>query len=182
MTREEVLQYLFVRTKGMSKIVPPYQRTNLDLCHVDLQLKPFILSNHGILQVQINEVCIVFIDLKKTYDKVPREVHWWAMTQKDILKKYINILQDIYQEVKANVRTCKRGHKGFFQEQLAFIKVGLSPFLFTAVLDEITQSIQEDVSITCCLPMTLFWQMKLGRSNKLCQKDGGKCQSHEVSN
>ena len=35
---------------------------------------------------------IVFIDLEKTYDKVPRVVLWWALTKKDIPKKYISIV------------------------------------------------------------------------------------------
>ena len=35
--------------------------------------------------------------------------------------KYINIVQDIYQEVKTNVRTCGGATKDF-QSQLTFIK------------------------------------------------------------
>ena len=37
-----------------------------------------------------------------------QKVLWWAMTKKDILKKYINIMQDMYQEVKKIVSTCGR--------------------------------------------------------------------------
>ena len=37
-----------------------------------------------------------FTDLKKTYDKVPREVLWWARQSKGILIKYINIVQNMY--------------------------------------------------------------------------------------
>ena len=43
---------------------------------------------------------MVVIDLKKAYDKVLRNVLWWAMTKKDIPKKYINIVQIMYREVK----------------------------------------------------------------------------------
>ena len=51
---------------------------------------------------------MIFIDLEKAYDKVPREVLWWAITKKGIPQKYINILQDMYQQTKTNIRTCGR--------------------------------------------------------------------------
>ena len=44
--------------------------------------------------------------LEKAYDKVPREVFRWVMTKKGISRKYINIMQDMYQEVKTNLRSC----------------------------------------------------------------------------
>jgi len=49
---------------------------------------------------------IVFIDLKKAYDKVPREVLWWTLMRNGVPIKYIDIIKDIYDGVVANVRTC----------------------------------------------------------------------------
>ena len=49
---------------------------------------------------------MIFIDLEKTYDKMPREVLWWTLMKKGVPIKYIDIIKDIYDEVVANVRTC----------------------------------------------------------------------------
>ena len=49
---------------------------------------------------------MVFIDLEKAYNKVPREVLWWTLMGKRVPIKYIDILKNIYDGVVANVRTC----------------------------------------------------------------------------
>ena len=49
---------------------------------------------------------MVFIDLEKAYDKIPREVLWWTLMKKSFSIKYIDIIKDMYDEVVANVRTC----------------------------------------------------------------------------
>ena len=46
--------------------------------------------------VRKSDLRMVFINLGKAYDKVTREILWWAMTKKGIPKKHINIVQTMY--------------------------------------------------------------------------------------
>ena len=52
------------------------------------------------------DLCMVFIDIEKAYDKVPRDVFWWALNKKAIAIKYVSIICDMYEGVVTNVRTC----------------------------------------------------------------------------
>lgn len=55
-----------------------------------------IETNDGVLQRKKKRLAHGFNDLKQAYDKVPREIIWWARTKKGISKNYINIMLDIY--------------------------------------------------------------------------------------
>ena len=57
-------------------------------------------------RVAKNDLHMVFIDLKKAYDKVPRDVFWWVLKKKAVPLKYVSIIRDMYEEVVTNVRTC----------------------------------------------------------------------------
>jgi len=48
---------------------------------------------------------MVFIDLEKTYDKVPRNV-WWVLEKHKVPIKYITLMKDMYKDAMTLVRTC----------------------------------------------------------------------------
>jgi hypothetical protein len=47
---------------------------------------------------------MVFIDMEKAYNKVPRNVMWWALHKNKVLTKYITLIKDMYDNVVTRVR------------------------------------------------------------------------------
>jgi len=48
---------------------------------------------------------MMFIDLEKAYDKVPREVLWECLEKKEVSVAYIRTIKDIYEGLNTSVRT-----------------------------------------------------------------------------
>ena len=55
---------------------------------------------------QKNDLHMVFIDLKKAYDKVARNVMWWVLKKHKVRTKYITLIKDMYKNTMTFVRTC----------------------------------------------------------------------------
>ncbi|KAK1661097.1 hypothetical protein QYE76_049256 [Lolium multiflorum] len=47
---------------------------------------------------------MVFIDLEKAYDKIPRTVMWWLVGKHKVPTKYITLIRDMYDHVVTSVR------------------------------------------------------------------------------
>jgi hypothetical protein len=54
---------------------------------------------------QKKDLHMIFIDLEKAYDKVPRNVMWWALQKNKVSSKYITLIKDMYDNVVTSVRT-----------------------------------------------------------------------------
>jgi hypothetical protein len=52
---------------------------------------------------QKKDLHMIFIDLEKTYDKVPRNVVWWALQKHKVSSKYITLIKDMYDNVVTSV-------------------------------------------------------------------------------
>ena len=48
---------------------------------------------------------IVFIDLEMAYDKIPRNIMWWALDKHKVPTKYVGLTKDMYNNVVTSVRT-----------------------------------------------------------------------------
>jgi hypothetical protein len=91
---------------------------------------------------QKKDLYMIFIDLEKTYDKVPRNVMWWALQKYEISSKYITLIKDMYDNIVTSVRTSD-GNTNDFPINIGLHQGStLSHYLFALVMDEVTRDIQ----------------------------------------
>ena len=80
-----------------------------------------------------------FVDLEKAFDRVPRDVVWWAMRKLGVEEWLVKVVQSMYHNVRSRVRV-----NGEFSDEFE-VKVGvhqgsvLSPLLFIMVLEALSQ-------------------------------------------
>ncbi|XP_071686839.1 secreted RxLR effector protein 78-like [Rutidosis leptorrhynchoides] len=86
---------------------------------------------------------MVFLDLKKAYDCVPRNLIWKTLNGRSIPSRYISVIRDMYEGAKSYVRTSVGNTEVFPIEVGLHQGSALSPFLFVLILDELSRGIQE---------------------------------------
>jgi hypothetical protein len=90
---------------------------------------------------QKKDLHMIFIDLE-VYDKVPKNVMWWALQKHKVSSKYITLIKDMYDNVVTSVRTSDGDSNDFSINIGLHQESALSPYLFALVMDEITRDIQ----------------------------------------
>jgi hypothetical protein len=84
---------------------------------------------------------MVFIDLEKTYDKVTKNVMWWALQKHKVSTKYITLIKDMYDNIVTSVQTSDRDTNDFPINIGLHQGSALSLYLFALVMDEVTRDI-----------------------------------------
>ena len=82
---------------------------------------------------QKKDLYMVFIDLEKAYDKIPRNVMWWALEKHKVPTKYITLIKDMYDNVVTHVRTSDINTDDFSMKIGLHQGSALSPYLFPLV-------------------------------------------------
>ena len=54
---------------------------------------------------QKKDLHMVFIDLEKAYDKIPRNIMWQSLDKHKVPSKYMTLIKDMYNNVVTSVRT-----------------------------------------------------------------------------
>ena len=62
---------------------------------------------------------MIFVDLEKAYDRVPRYIIWWALRKINVGEEYIKMIQAMYDGCTTSVRTLIGSNERFE------VKVGL---------------------------------------------------------
>ncbi|KAK3568517.1 hypothetical protein QTP86_008630 [Hemibagrus guttatus] len=90
------------------------------------------------------ELHFVFVDLEKAYDRVPREELWYCMRTSGVAEKYVRVVQDMYERSRTVVR-CAVGQTEEFKVEVGLHQgSALSPFLFTIVMDQLSEEVRQE--------------------------------------
>ena len=82
---------------------------------------------------------MAFVDLEKAFDRVPRDVIWWAMRKLGIDECLVRLVQSMYKDVRSRLRV----GSGYSEE--FGVKVGVhrgsvpGPLLFIIVLEALSR-------------------------------------------
>ena len=96
------------------------------------------------------ELHCVFVDLEKAYDRIPPEELWYCMRKFGIMKKYVQLVQDMYEGSETVVR-CAVGTTESFKVKVGLHQgLALSPFLFAVIMDRLMDEVRREPPWTIC--------------------------------
>ena len=55
-------------------------------------------------QLQKKDLWMAFVDLEKAFDRVPREVVWWALRYLDVDEWIVSVMKAMYEDASTKVR------------------------------------------------------------------------------
>jgi Reverse transcriptase (RNA-dependent DNA polymerase) len=107
--------------------------------------------------------------LEKAYDKISRNIMWWALKRKLVSTKYVTLIKDMYTNVVTCVKACDGESETFSIKIRLHQGSTLSQYIFTLVMNEITNDIQGDIP-WCMLfvdDVVLIDESRIGVNQKL---------------
>jgi hypothetical protein len=91
------------RLRGMTHIT----MNEFGFMHVRSTMQAIFLIRQNIERYKERKkyLHMVFIDLEMAYDKIPRNLMWWALDKHKVPTKYIMLIKDMYDKAVTSVRT-----------------------------------------------------------------------------
>ena len=125
---------------------------------------------------------MVFVDLEKAYNRVPRELIWYSLRRKGVPEAYINIIKDMYAGCKTSVMTSAGRTKEIEIEVGLHQGSALCPLLFVISIDVITEEIDDGTpwamlfadDLVLCDPGREMMGLRLERWRECMEKNGRK--------
>ena len=94
---------------------------------------------------------MAFVDLEKAFDRVPREVVWWALRYLGVEEWLVTVIMAMYENVITSIKT-KDGESDSFEEKVGVHQGSvLSPLRFIIVLEALSKEFR------VFLPWELFY-------------------------
>jgi hypothetical protein len=95
---------------------------------------------------QKKDLHMIFIDVKNAYDKLPRNVMWWALQKHKVSSKYITLIKYIYDNIVTSAQISDGDTNNFPINIGLHQGSALNTYLFALVMDEVTRDIQGGIS------------------------------------
>src|SRR5437870_449900 len=99
---------------------------------------------------------MAFIDLEKAFDRVQREVLWWALREVEVEEWLIKVIQSLYEGATTSVKLISGESQPFEVKVGVHQGLVLSPLLFIIVLKALSRSLQRDCPMSYCMRMIWF--------------------------
>ena len=90
------------------------------------------------------ELHCVFVDLEKAYDRVPREELWYCLRKSGIVEKYVQLVENMYEESETVVRCAVGTTESFKVKVVLHQESALRPFLFAVIMDRLTDEVRRE--------------------------------------
>lgn len=98
--------------------------------------------------MQKKDLHLVFIDLEKAFDRVPRDLMVCALRAHGVPETYVMVIVDMYKDVKTKIR-CTSGTSEEFPIEVGVHQGSVcSPLLFNITMNYLTESLMDDLLLT----------------------------------
>ena len=81
--------------------------------------------------------CCGFIDFSKAVDKIDRETFYGKLKQCNISSKFLNLIKNMYSQLKCQVKTTEGMRECFSQDNGVLQGESLSPTFYTAYINKL---------------------------------------------